>query len=203
MTRGDRTNITMADLTFTAKQQTALLVLWPCLKAPPRIDVPIGPEGIRFGATFDKTAPGTICETVRSDYDQIAIATNLDVATVEVDFEKLKAAADLGSVDEAVEVWENIKAVVSAAASAAATTIANGSRNALEPEEILPWDLTISRPTLLEQLSTAAPDTQLFAYKAHLKNLDARHVEIAAANVALSEFWHSIQKTGYRRPRMM
>jgi hypothetical protein len=115
MTRGDRTNITMADLTFTAKQQTALLVLWPCLKAPPRIDVPIGPEGIRFGATFDKTAPGTILETVRSDYDQIAIAINLDVATVEVDFEKLKAAADLGSVDEAVEVWESIKDVVSAA----------------------------------------------------------------------------------------
>lgn len=125
----------MANLTLTAKQQSVLLVLWPCLKASPRIDVQIGPEGIRLGATFDRTAPGMVFDKVRSDYDQITVAANLDVATVEVDFERLKAAAGLASAEEAVHVWESIKDVVSAAAAAAVTPASHRSRDNLRAGE--------------------------------------------------------------------
>jgi hypothetical protein len=128
------TSTTQTNLTLNAKQQTVLLVLWPCLKAPPRIDVQIGPEGIRLGATFDRTAPGMVCGTVRSEHNQIAIAANLDVATVEVDFERLKAAAGLASAEEAMHVWESIKDVVSAAA-AAVTPASHRSRNNLRAGE--------------------------------------------------------------------
>lgn len=132
-----RSDIIMASLTLTAKQQAVLLVLWPCLKVPPRIDVQIGPEGIRLGATFDRTAPGMVFDKVRSDYDQIAVAANLDVATVEVDFERLEAAAGLGSIEEAVDVWESIKEVVRAAASA--TPVSCPSRDSSKAENS--WDI--------------------------------------------------------------
>ena len=106
------------NLILNAKQQSVWLVLWPCLKSPPHIDVQIGPEGIRLGATFDKAAPGMIFETVRSDNDQVSIAANLDVAAVEVDFERLKAAAGLDSVEEAAGIWKSIEDLVKSAASA-------------------------------------------------------------------------------------
>ena len=145
---------TSPNCTLTAKQQSALLVLWPCLKAPPRIDIQIGPEGIRLGATFDSTAPGMVFETVRSEHDQITVAANLDVATVRVDFEKLKTAAGLASAEEAAEVWESIRHLVS---SASAATVAQRSENALEAgEKIPPWDSNKSRPSLVQQLYTAA-----------------------------------------------
>ena len=120
-----------------------------------------------------------VFETVRSDHDQITVAADLDVADVEVDFEKLKAAAGLASVEEAAEVWESIKEVVSAAA-ASATPVSHWSRDKLELQK---WD--VPRPTLLEQLHTAARDIQLFVYKAQLENLEAQ-LESAAQTAATS-----------------
>jgi hypothetical protein len=175
-----------ANLTLNSKQQSVLLVLWPCLKAPPRIDGQIGPEGIKLGATFDRRAPGIVFETVRSDHDQITVAADLDAADVEVDFEKLKAAAGLASVEEAAEVWESIKEVVSAAASA--TPVSHWSRDKLELQ-----NGDVPRPTLLEQLHTAARDIQLFVYKAQLENLEAQlesAAQTAATSVAPSESRH-------------
>lgn len=127
-------------------------------------------------------------ETVRSEHDQITVATNIDVTTVGVDFEKLKAVAGLASAEEAAEIWESIKHVVS---SASAATVAQRSEIALEaPEKIPPWNPNASRPSLVQQLYTAARDIQLFAYKAQLKDLEARierSEETSPANVARSE----------------
>ena len=177
------------DCTLTSKQQSVLLVLWPCLKAPPRIDIQIGPEGIRLGATFDRTAPGMVFESVKLDPDQIAVAATLDVTAVEIDFETLKVAAGLESAEEAAEVWGSIKYVVS---SASATTVARRyARDA--GEKVPPWDSSASRPSLVEQLYTAARDVQNFAYKARLNEVEAQLEPVsttAAAKFALNERWN-------------
>lgn len=179
---------TSPDCTLTSKQQSVLLALWPCLKSPPRIDVRIGPEGVRLAATFDRTPPGIVFENVRSKRDEIAVAANLDVATVEADFGKLKVAAGLESAEEAAEVWESIKHVVSVASAATCTAAQRCARDA--GEKVPPWDLSVSRPSLVEQLYTAARDVQIFAYKAQLNKIEARIGRLegtSPTNIALSE----------------
>lgn len=178
------------NLTLTAKQQSVLLNLWPCLKSPPHIDIQIGPAGIRLGATFDTTAHGMVFETVRSDNNQVSIAANLDVTAVEVDFERLKAAAGLNSVEEAAEIWESIKHVVDSAA--AATPVSHRSSDVLKVEdrwwELPKWE--VPRQTLLEQLCTAARDLRLVAFKIELRKLESQledAVEGTAGTLARSE----------------
>jgi len=182
---------TSPDCTLTPKQQSVLLALWPCLKSPPRIDVQIGPEGVRLAATFDRTTPGIVFENVRSKRDEIAVAANLDVATVEVDFEKLKVAAGLESAEEAAEVWESIKHMVSFASAATCTVAQRYARDA--GEKVPPWDLSVSRPSLVEQLYTAARDVQILAYKVQLNEIEAQLEPAgttAAAKIALNERWN-------------
>lgn len=118
----------------------------------------------------------------------MTIAANLDVATVEVDFAKLKIAAGLGSPEEAAEIWESIKHVASSASVTTCTVTQRYARDV--SEKAPPWDLNRSRRRLVEQLYTVARDILLFAYKAHLKDPEARierSKETSTTNAALSK----------------
>lgn len=144
-----------------------------------------------MGATFDRTAPGMVFEAVRPDRDQITIAANLDVATVEVEFEKLKIASGLESTEEAAEIWESIKRVCSVASAATCTVAQRYARDA--GEKVPLWDLSASRPGLVEQLYTAARDVQILAYKVQLNEVEAQLEPAgttAAAKIALNERWN-------------
>ena len=107
---------------------------------------------------------------------------------MEVDFEKLKIAARLGSTEEAAEIWESIKHVVSSASVTTCTVTQRYARDV--SEKVPPWDLNVSRRRLVEQLHTVARDILLFAYKAHLKDPGARierSKETSTTSAALSK----------------
>jgi hypothetical protein len=65
-----------------------------------------------FAAAFDKTAAGVRFGNVESSDDRIIVPADFDLATVEVDLERLTAATGLSGVEETEKVWESIVQLV-------------------------------------------------------------------------------------------
>jgi hypothetical protein len=107
-----------ADSTSLAdKQERVRQVLRHCLKDPPRVEVTVGPGVLRVAARFRTTSVGVHFDNVESSPEEIAVAANLDPATVEVNFEQLVSLAGLDSIEEAFRIWDSIKQEVSSAPS--------------------------------------------------------------------------------------
>jgi hypothetical protein len=66
----------------------------------------------RFAATFDKTAAGVKFGNVESSSDQIVVPAEIDLAAVDIDFERLANSADSEGAAEAEEFWESIRRLV-------------------------------------------------------------------------------------------
>lgn len=140
-----------------------------CLKSPPRFDLKIQPgRQCTFAATFDKTAAGVRFGNVESSDDRIIVPADFDLATVEVDLERLTAATGLSGVEETEKVWASVVQLVQNTVPGQHASV-RGAREGFQ----LPR-LNVSSISLLDRICTAAHSVQLFAYESQLRKFEAQ-----------------------------
>jgi hypothetical protein len=157
-----------SDLTLNEKQIRLRQCLVACIRPPPRFALEIRLGGkCTFAATFDRTAAGVRFGDVETSSDQIIVPAEIDLAAVEVDFERLTGAAGFQNIEETQEVWKSIKRLMQPALSSAVVHEPIENIHDVESESGM-------RLMSVKQLCTAAHNVQLFAYKARLNELQER-----------------------------